>query len=138
MQQEIAKLKEKIETLVGIGTYQFPNGQTVKAVSVATPDFPPAGTVTQGLEIAIVPGIQMNVSPALNRGCFWKVSHEIVLKQWDDRDTTLGFIYPLVKLLFESDYSVKVGLRILPNPKLRNIETRTLTISKTVAKRRTN
>jgi hypothetical protein len=137
MQQEIARLKEKIETLVGIGTYKFPNGQTVKAVSVATPDHPPAGTVTQGLEIAIVPGIEMDVSPALNRGCFWKISHEIILKQWNDRDTTLGFILPLVQLL-ESDYSVKVGLRILPNPKLQNIETRKLTISKTLAKRRTN
>lgn len=138
MQHEIAKLKEKIETLVGIGTYLFPSGQTVKAVSVATPDYPPAGTVTQGLEIAIVPGIEMNAVPALNRGTFWNVSHEIILKQWDDRNTTIGFIEPLVQLLLESNYLVKVGLRILPNPKLQNIETRKLTISKTLAKRRTN
>jgi hypothetical protein len=102
---------------------------------VATPSFPPAGTVTQGLEIVIIPGVKMDATPALNQGMFWNISHEIILKQWDSRDTTLKIVEPLTKLLMQNNYSVRVGLRLIPNPKLGNIESRNLTISKTLARR---
>jgi hypothetical protein len=136
MKDEIIKLKTQIEELAEIGTYTFPNGQIIKAVSVATPNYPPAGTLTQGLEVAIVPGINMDLKPALNQGCFWKISHEIILKQWNEQRTTLDIIRPLTQLLLENNYSVNVGLRIIPNPKLGNIESRKLTIFKTLATRR--
>jgi hypothetical protein len=135
MNEEISKLKQQIETLAGVGFYQFTNGQKVKAVSVATPSFPPAGTVTQGLEIVIIPGVKMDATPALNQGMFWNISHEIVLKQWDDRETTLKIVEPLTRLLMQNNYSVRVGLRLIPNPKIGNIESRNLTISKTLARR---
>ncbi|MEG3875792.1 hypothetical protein QT972_00210 [Microcoleus sp. herbarium7] len=136
MKDEIIKLKQQIEALAEIGIYTFPNGQIVKAVSVATPNYPPAGTVTQGLEVAIVPGVKMDLKPALNQGCFWNISHEIILKQWDEQKTTLDIIRPLTQLLLENNYSVNVGLRLIPNPKLGNIESRNLTIFKTIVTRR--
>lgn len=136
LNEEIVALKTAIETLTGLGTYLFPTGQTLKAVAVAKPNFPPTGTQTQGLEVVIIPAEELTITPMLNRGTSWVRSHKITLKQWDSQDTTLKIIEPLVQLLMELNYSVNVGLRLIPNPKIGNIETRNLTISKTIINRR--
>lgn len=136
MNDEIIALKQQIEPLAEIGTYTFPSGKVVKAISVSMPNFPPPGTVTEGLEIVIIPGKDISAQPVLNQGLLVKLSHEIHLKQWDDSKTTLPIIMPLMQLLSKNNYSVQIGLRILPNPKIGNIESRNLTISKTLALRR--
>jgi|GEM_PF-1300800 len=136
LNDEIIALKTAIETLTGLGTYLFPTGQSLKAVAVAKPNFPPTGTQTQGLEIVIIPSEELTATPMLNQGMGWVQSHKITLKQWDSQDTTLKIIEPLVQLLMHLDYSVNVGLRIVPNPNIGNIETRNLTISKTIINRR--
>lgn len=136
LNDEIVKLKTTIETLADLGTYIFPTGQTLKAVAVAKPNFPPTGTQTQGLEVVIIPAEELTIMPMLNKGSSWVRSHKITLKQWDNQDTTLKIIEPLVQLLMELNYSVSVGLRLIPNPKIGNIETRNLTISKTIINRR--
>lgn len=136
LNEEIVTLKAAIETLAELGTYLFPTGQILKAVAVAKPNFPPTGTQTQGLEVVIIPAEELTVTPMLNRGSSWVRSHKITLKQWDSQDTTLKIIEPLVQLLMKLNYSVNVGLRIIPNPKIGNIETRNLTISKTIINRR--
>lgn len=135
MNDEIVALKQQIETLP-VGTYTFANGAIIKAISVAQPDFPPSGTTTKGLELVIVPGKDINAKPALNQGLFWTNTHEIIIKQWNERETTLDIIVPLVQLLVKNNYSVQVGLRLVQNPKIGNIESRNLTISKTFALRR--
>ena len=136
LNDEIIALKTAIETLEGLGTYQFPTNQTFKAVAVAKPNFPPAGTQTQGLEVVIIPSEELTMTPMLNQGASWVRLHKITLKQWDSQETTLKIIEPLVQLLMHLNYSVNVGLRIIPNPKIGNIETRNLTISKTIINRR--
>lgn len=138
LNDEIIALKIAIETLTGLGTYFFPTGQTLKSVAVAKPNFPPTGTQTQGLEVVIIPAEELIVTPMLNQGTSLVRSHKITLKQWDNQDTTLKIIEPLIQLLMQLNYSVNVGLRIIPNPKIGNIETRNLTISKTIINRRKN
>lgn len=136
LNDEIIVLKTAIESLTGLGTYLFPTGQTLKAVAVAKPNFPPTGTQTQGLEVVIIPAEELTITPMLNQGSSWVRLHKIILKQWDNQETTLKIIEPLIQLLMQLNYSVDVGLRIIPNPKIGNIETRNLTISKTIVYRR--
>ncbi|TAG98725.1 MAG: hypothetical protein EAZ18_00165 [Oscillatoriales cyanobacterium] len=138
LNQEILALKLAIESLAGVGIYVFPSKQTSKAVAVAKPNFPPAGTQTQGIEIVIIPAEELTIAPMLNNGTACVRSHKIIIKQWDSNETTLKIIEPLVAVLMQLNYSVNVGLRIIPNPKLGNIESRNLTIQKTVINRRVN
>lgn len=138
LNQEIIALRQAIESLAEIGVYTFPNNQISKAVTIAKPNFPPAGTVTQGLEVVIVPTEELNVTTLLNAGISTTRTHKIIVKQWDSNETTLKIIEPLVAMLMQLNYSVNVGLRIIPSPKLGNIESRNLTIQKTVINRRVN
>lgn len=138
LNQEILALKLAIESLTEVGYYVFSNKQTSKAVAVAKPNFPPAGTVTQGIEVVIIPAEELILAPMLNAGIATTRSHKIIVKQWDSNETTLKIIEPLVLVLMQLNYSVNVGLRIITNPKIGNIESRNLTIQKTVIRRRIN
>lgn len=109
LNDEIIVLKTAIEALTGLGTYLFPTGQTLKAVAVAKPNFPPTGTQTQGLEVVIIPAEELAVTPMLNQGSSLVRSHKITLKQWNSQDTTLRIIEPLIQLLMQLNYSVMSG-----------------------------
>lgn len=138
LNQEILALKLAIESLTEVGYYVFSNKQTSKAVAVAKSNFPPAGTITQGIEVVIIPVEELTLAPMFNAGIATTRSHKIIVKQWESNETTLKIIEPLVLVLMQLNYSVNVGLRIITNPKIGNIESRNLTIQKTVIRRRAN
>jgi hypothetical protein len=124
---ELLKLRNEIaQVLAGeIGTYTFHDGSTAQAIAViglgteANKEYPPPGTtVTNGLEVVIATGNQINIQPSLD-GFTQNIVSGILLKQYNPSKDT---VKPMLKLLGIIDISGN-PIRTMPDPYLGNIET---------------
>jgi hypothetical protein len=134
---DLLNLRNILETALAeeLGAYTFvteAGTQTTGAIALDMGDgsYPIAGTRVDGLECVIIfrPEIPMKV---LFGGYEETYSVQIVLKQWDAVRTTLPGLDKVLEALGEMpELSLQSGSvrRVLPLPKLGNIETVQLTV----------
>lgn len=115
-----------------LGTYTFSTGDTTAAIAVdmGNGDYPMPGAHVTGLECVLIfrPEIPMQV---LMGGYEETYSVQIILKQWDAALTTMPALDKVLDALGElSEISLQSGSvrRVLPLPKLGNIETVQMTV----------
>jgi hypothetical protein len=113
-----------------LGEYTFGNGQSTPAICLWQKNYPPSGTEVSGLEVVITPNTRLESNALLNKGRLTNYESEILLKQWDENESTLEAIERLKYFL---PNSLEISPRVLPNTVLDNIETCTLTFTQTFA-----
>lgn len=134
-QEEAIAIKKAVETISGIGQYKTPDGTVLTAVSVE-PDFlKPIGTIAIGLEVVITPFVEQVSKPYTGRSVLWKNTHHIVLRQWDERGTTIAVAKEIFWRLSNLDFDVTIGPRVMPHAAIGNIESRNIIVNKSVIER---
>lgn len=138
---DLIALRQIIEdTLVPtglLGTYTFPDGSTDQAIAVeglgnddGEESYPPAGTQVVGLEVVMVPAEDVQQQSFLDGdGIFFQTT--IILKQHDSGSNKTLKAYLLLSSQFGNIYEGSVS-RILPTPRLDNIETLSFSLETSV------
>lgn len=120
-----------------LGTYTFPEGDIDDAIAVegmghdaGEESYPPAGTQVEGLEVVIIPAEDMPIVPTLD-GYIQTYRHLIVLKQHDNGQNKTLPAFHLLKQALGNIFSGS-AIRVLPNPRLNNVETLSFSLEQVV------
>jgi hypothetical protein len=123
----VLELRQKLTNILDdlLGEYTFVNGRCVKAIAVVPDsvygyDYPPTGTKVTGLEMVIWAEAKLDTYPII-QGTHVVNSTQVVLKQWDDKKTTVEATNRLISCL--GNDKIEVRPRVMPVPGLNNIET---------------
>ncbi|MBW4648912.1 MAG: hypothetical protein KME06_09440 [Kastovskya adunca ATA6-11-RM4] len=127
-------LRDKIQAILSdlLGTYTFPNGQTVPAISIWHPSYPPKGTEASGLEVTLIFAYESPLQPLVEANLVIYQSR-LELRQWNPDDDTVEATNRLIDQLPEISL---VRPRILPISQLDNIESRTIELEHPLIRRR--
>lgn len=137
MNRNYADLKNLIIKILGdeLGIYTLPNKSKVPAIAIkqSTP-YPEPGTIQTGLEIVILPEVNMDFENQLGS----ILIHEeirVILNQWDSKKDTKKATDLLV-LNLQPQWTLKrIGPVVQPNWDLETIETRVLYLTETSSHR---